>query len=252
MKNYNKYILWGIIIVLLIPIIVLSAERNEDEEGNLLLEIHNGLGADFSEENIDLGGTILDSFIEEDELREIGEELKELLEIDEYVEEDFIEDRGFMQLFIYGSYDSNNPVTIILSSYKNMQNNQGETSIFINLQKKGQFIEFNDIIEKIRYFYDGYNMPVDITKCIIGTYEGDICLNEIEKLILEAIKPIKGNLVEEYKEEDTLSISIFTPDIEEYIYTGNRKMNLNIAARYNEYEDKTYIWIGTPIITIGY
>ena len=29
-------------------------------------------------------------------------------------------------------------------------------------------------------------------------------------------------------------------------------MNLNIAIRYNEYEEKTYIWIGTPIITIGY
>ncbi len=53
-------------------------------------------------------------------------------------------------------------------------------------------------------------------------------------------------------EDDILSFSIFTPYIEEYIYTGSRKMNLNIAIRFNEYEDKTYIWIGTPIITIGY
>jgi len=50
-------------------------------------------------------------------------------------------------------------------------------------------------------------------------------------------------------EDDILSFSIFTPYIEQYIYTGSRKMNLNIAIRFNEYEDKTYIWIGTPIIT---
>lgn len=252
MKNYNKYILWGIIFSLLIPIIVLSAGRNEIEEEDLLLEIHDGLEADFSEENIDLGGKILDHYIEEDNLREIGDELKDILDIDEDVEEDFIEDDGFIQLFLYGFYQSNNPVTIILSSYKDMENNQGETSIFINLQKKEQFIEFNDIIEKIRYFYDGYEMPVDVTRCIIGTYEGDICLNEIEKLALGAMETVKGNLVEQYKEDDTLSLSIFTPYIEDYIYTGDKKMNLNIAARYNEYEDKTYIWIGTPIITIGY
>jgi hypothetical protein len=29
-------------------------------------------------------------------------------------------------------------------------------------------------------------------------------------------------------------------------------MNLNIGIRFNEYEGKTYIWIGTPIIAIGY
>ena len=29
-------------------------------------------------------------------------------------------------------------------------------------------------------------------------------------------------------------------------------MNLNIVVRNNEYEKKNYIWIGTPIITIGY
>ena len=95
-------------------------------------------------------------------------------------------------------------------------------------------------------------MPVNITTCVIGTFDGYVDLKENEKKVVEAAKMVKGKIVEEYKEDSLLSFSIFTPYIEEYIYTGSNKMNLNIALRYNEYEDKTYIWIGTPIITIGY
>ena len=63
---------------------------------------------------------------------------------------------------------------------------------------------------------------------------------------------VKGRVVEKYEEDGIVSYSIFSPLIDEYIYTGNRKMNLNIALRYSELENKTYILIGTPIITIGY
>lgn len=104
-------------------------------------------------------------------------------------------------------------------------------------------------MEKI---FDEYGKPVNITTCVIGTFDGYMDLRENEKRILGVARAIKGKIVEEYKEDGVLSLSIFTPYIEEYVFTGNKKMNMNIAVRFNEYEDRTYIWIGTPIITVGY
>ena len=53
----------------------------------------------------------------------------------------------------------------------------------------------------------------------MGTYDGQIDLKENEKKILGVIKTIKGSVVEEYKEDDVLSFSLFTPYIEEiYLY----------------------------------
>ncbi len=78
-------------------------------------------------------------------------------------------------------------------------------------------------------------------------------LDEKEKMVLKGgAREYRGKVIEKYRDQQVLSFSIFTPYIEQYIYTGREKMNLNIVIRYNEYENKSYIWIGTPIITIGY
>ena len=266
MKKYNRFILLGIIVFLLLPVFVLS--KGKYEERDLLMGLLEETGGTFVEGDISMGGTIIDRFIGVEETYDISNAIRaglgikgELL-IDEntdeirledgYYLENFVQEDGFVQLMVQGFDDYENLITFSLSSYKDVDDGQGETSLYINLIKRAQFVEINDIIKKVESFFEKYNKPVSITTCIIGTFDGDIMLEEKEKRILNMTKLAKGKVVERYSEDDILSFSIYTPYIEEYIYTGNKKMNLNIAVRYNEYEDKTYIWIGTPIITIGY
>jgi len=33
---------------------------------------------------------------------------------------------------------------------------------------------------------------------------------------------------------------------------NGKKVNMNLAIRYNSYEDRTYIWLATPVITVEY
>ena len=249
MKKYNKLILWGIILSLSIPIIGLCIEKAEKRD--LLTGILDETGAEFLEGDVDIGGAIIDRFMDIDEMLEIAYEIKERLGLEENYHLEDIEDEGFAQLTIQGSDNYNNFVTIILSSYEDMETN-GETSLFINFIKREQFVEFNDIIRKAENIFERYNKPVDVATCIVGAFDGYIPLDEKARDMLRIIKLIRGKIVEQYADEDILSFSVFTPYIDEHIYTGNRKMNLNIAIRYNEYENKTYIWIGIPIITIGY
>ena len=265
MKKINKYLIMGIILFLLIPIFGFS--ENKYEERDLLMGVLEETGATFSEGDISLGGTILDRFIGYEEIVDIGYTIRDELDIqytelendnlntemeDDYYWEEIVEEEGFIQLTMQGLDRYNNLVTITLSSYKDIDQGPSETYLFINLINRKQFVEINDIIEKVEKIFDEYEKPVNITTCVMGTYDGQIDLKENEKKILGVIKTIKGSIVEEYKEDGVLSFSLFTPYIEEHVFTGNNKMNLNIAIRFNEYEGKTYIWIGTPIITIGY
>jgi hypothetical protein len=254
MKRY-KYLLLIVIILLLAPIFGFGERRTEDRD--LLMGILGEVGADFVEGDIDIGGIILDEFISKEEMLLIGSEIREHLGIkghlslEEYYFEELIEEEGFIQLMVQGMDEDKNLATITLSTYEDVDGN-GETSLFINFTKKVQFVEINDIIVKVENFFHKYDSPVNITICVVGAFDEDSNLEEIDKNILKTIKLVKGKLIEEYREDGILSYSVFTPYIEEYIYTGSRKMNLNIGLRFNEYENKNYIWIGTPIISIGY
>lgn len=255
MRNY-KYLLLAIMILLLIP--VFGFGERKVEEKDLLMGVLDEIGAEFIEGDIDVGGSIIDEFISKEELLNIGGKIRTELGIrghenlEEYYFEELIQEEGFIQLIVQGVDERDNLITFTLSTYENLDGEPGETSLFINLIKRVQFVEINDIIVEVEKIFHDYNKPVNVTTCIVGAFQGEVELEEIEKQILKTTKLIKGKMVEKYKEDGILSFSIFTPYIEEYIYTGDKKMNLNIGLRFNEYENKTYIWIGTPIITIGY
>ncbi|NLJ79269.1 MAG: hypothetical protein GX329_07895 [Tissierellia bacterium] len=250
MKGYRVFILFAIILTLLVPILALSEIEDEDP----LMEILNEIEADFVESNIDIGGIIDHNLMDIEEIKAIAEEIREDLEIwdeDSYREQIMDEDK-YTQLMGQGYDSSQNSIVFTISSYQNLENSHGETFLFVNCIKEEQFTGFNDIINKMEKFFERYDNTVDITRCIIGTVDEEFDLEKNRERILRANSKLKGRIVEQYEDKDVLSYSIFTPRIEQHIYTGDRRMNLNIAAGYNDEENKTYIWIGTPIITIGY
>ena len=264
MKLHKKIIILGIILVLLIPVLGLKSQKTDKLQ--LMMEMLNKADADFVEGDISLGGVILDEMIDRAEMEKIGDSIKEELNIKGTLlngqfnsledlkkgcyHKEYIKDHNFNQLLIQGVDDRENFITISLSSYK--IEDSGETSLYINLINSKHFIENNDIILKVEKIFDKYDKAVNVTSCIVGSIDGNIDMNTGKKKILDMTEDVKGRVVEKYEEDGIVSYSIFSPLIDEYIYTGNRKMNMNIALRYNELEDKTYILIGTPIITIGY
>lgn len=256
MKGLGKFLIIGIIVALLIPIFGFG--QDEYEERDLLMGILEESGATFLEGDISLGGTILDKFLGSLEIRDIGYSVRDSLNVvdnsyqDSHYWEELIEEDGFVQFIMQGFDQWDNLVTITLSSYKDVEHGSGETTLFVNLINNKQFVEINDIIVRIEKIFDEYDRPVNITTCVVGSFDERVDLMKTEKDLSEIVKMLDGYVVEEYREEDILSLSIFTPYIEEHVFTGNNKMNLNIAVRFSEYDNKTYIWIGTPIITIGY
>lgn len=261
----KKIILLGIIIILLIPVTGSTGEKYSEED--LLMGMLNDLNGDFLEGDIDVGGAILDEFIGESEVEKISEEVKDFMGIlgtevelnrditelkGKYYSREVISHEGFNQVSIYG-YDKNeNPITVITTSYLDNESNNGETSLYINLIKVEKNLSINGIMENINSIYKKYGKVVDNTICIIGEASGKLKTDELNKDVDKIIEKYRGKIVEEYSDENLLSYTIYTPFINKEIFSGKKRINLNLAIRYNEFEDKTYFWIGTPIITTGY
>lgn len=261
----KKLIILAIIITLLIPAFTLAGRKHN--ENDVLMNMLKDLNVEFLEGDLNMGGIILDEFLSlddmdiiaqraKDTLGVLGEEInlnEDIMDLDgEYYFKEYVYTDDYNQISIYG-YDSyKNPVTIMVSSYYSPEYNNGETTLFINLIKMEKIFDINGIIESVEGVFMDFNKPVDITTCVIGTIQGRFDENTMERTILKTIKKSKGKIVEEYVDSSIISYMIYTPYIEKFISSGIKKVNLNLAIRYNEYEDRTYIWIGTPIITTGY
>lgn len=261
----KKIILFAIILSLLIPAFTMASKKHSEED--VLLGILKELNGEFLEGDLNMGGVILDEFIYKEDIELIGKEIKNSLgilgeEVDinrditdlegQNYSKEVIYEEGFNQMAIYG-YDENlNPITIIISSYLGPDFNNGETTLFINLIKREKNFIINGIIEKVESIFNKFNKPVEITTCIIGRIEGKLEEDNLEKNATKAIKKFRGKVVEEYFDESLLSYTAYTTLIESSIFSGKKKVNLNLAIRYNEDDNETYIWIGTPIITTGY
>ena len=134
MKIFKRLFILGLILVLLTPVFGLGKKENEMD---LMVGILENMGATFVESNITLGGVLLDRFIDEEELNQLGNLLKEEMEIgsqlgQQYYNQDIIKEEGLNQLIIQGIDPLGNLVTINISSYE-IQDYPGETSLFINL-----------------------------------------------------------------------------------------------------------------------
>lgn len=248
-KLFKLLLLTGIIIILLIPIF--GSARGKNEEIHILADMLEELEGEFLEGDVNIGASILDEFLNAEELKSMGEDISLKMElVNEQVE--FLNEDNFNQMTIYGYSGDEDPITIMMTSYLDPYNNTPETTLFINLIKGGKTFAINDIIEKIEKIFDEFNKPIDITTCIIGTIEGRIEYNGLEARMHKVMDKFRVKIVEEYIDESIVSYTGYTSLIDDSIFSGKNKVNLNLAIRYNEDENKNYIWIGTPIITTGY
>lgn len=253
-----------IILGLLIPI-GSQAETKKDEL-DILYNIMEGLDGKCLEVDLVFNGIIFDTFIDGEELKLIGEEVRTKLgivgkEVDPYIEEEVLEEHytkevifqeDFNQITYIGQDEDLNKIVIILTSYEYDEVKSGETYLYINIMKNSDLIKNNDIIEAVMSIYESFNVAIDKTYCLLGEISNDMSYNNMVKEINKIFARMDVEVVDEFTDGSMISFTAYTPLIEEYIEIGKDRINLNIAIRSSQIDDKTHIWIATPVITVGY
>jgi len=92
----------------------------------------------------------------------------------------------------------------------------------------------------------------NINSCIQGRIYDKLQDSEQLKLLNLILHKYEGEVVEQLNTPLLNSFSIYSKKWTNYIYTGNKQMNLQIAIHIDQKKQETAFTIGTPIILIEY
>ena len=151
---------------------------------------------------------------------------------------------------LYANKDSGTYHIIVES----MRNDDGEEKSYCSFRAiyNGTYA---DIIQD-KYFVEKVfleaGMPIKLDMLITGSYEEKIAKEQVEVLVKKLLNHIKAYEVESMKDEETISVAAYSSQVGGYIYSRGRKVNVQLAMRYSQYRDKTYLLIGSPVIPFEY
>lgn len=131
--------------------------------------------------------------------------------------------------------------------------NNYETYIVINVVLFENDINEADILYKaIEGFLSQLASTHHIYKTYVATIPGDIGIRKMNRVCKKIFREFDGKVIERISFDNMVSKTGYTDNIDDYLIIQDKKINLNVALRYNEYENKTIIWIGMPIISTTY
>ena len=128
-----------------------------------------------------------------------------------------------------------------------------EPQTYLVVNVSGQNLEkFVDFTEKVRKAVVSSEGQSKITSCVTGTFDGKLNGVKQDQILKKIYGYLKISDTEKMKDEYTFSMMGFSPFLSEGIQILGKNYNVHISMRYNSEEDRTYIWIGTPVISIEY
>lgn len=245
-KKEKRIALYMLIICNLILLPFYSSKAQPKENG--VQAAFEQSKANFAEMNINAHAAIENQFIDAQKATQWCWEIAEQLEVENGQLESNIE-KDSTHVWITGEMKAGSTVTIQVQSQE--QEKLQETHILVDLYEAHRMLEMNSLTERLYHLLKPYG-KTKITTCLVGTFEGNLQKIEREEIVKVLMKSLEVKEIEGYKEENMISIVGYSDKIKEWIHYGGNRVNVNIAMRYNSYENKTFLWIGTPLITAGY
>ncbi len=242
----------GIIIFLLLVLFInyANAEIVKVKNEELIIESFKETNSKLKSFNISYNGVVNDRFMDKDEAENISTEILKSIEFKEDYRE-VVEDSKMTKISIYGQVKGEN-ISLIIYSYLDDSNNKGKTTIFVDISGNKDYKRVVELGSKMSKTLMQQNIKPKITTCIVGAYDGQLEDKHKKEILKKITSLTQSKEVESLVNKEITSYSLYSKNIDNYIYSGTNKINLNIAIRYDEYRDESYIFIASPIITMGY
>ena len=219
-------------------------------EDDVLISCFSSSGAVVHESSISCAFKISDSFLSKEKLLMEMQKIIDMLEpLDFELSEDFFE--GEDRRMTSGKVllrDSIYTINLEAVAYED----GGETYAMIEGKMDKNLEQLKEGQGKLSKMLETYKSDSNIYSCIVGTYEGKLSESEIESSIEACLKAINARKIEGVPNHELYSISAYSRNIREFVNSGSKNINVQIASRYSSYDDKTYIWVGTPVIVKEY
>lgn len=112
--------------------------------------------------------------------------------------------------------------------------------------------QLTDIKSKMAGIFRKYGVTPSINTCFTGSYEGRLDNTRIDEICAGIFSRTYARKVNGIRDNNLMSVSAYSGSIRESVSVDGKEVNIGFAARYNSYEDRTYIWLATPLITTEY
>lgn len=152
---------------------------------------------------------------------------------------------------LQGRWDPSTSVSLILTSM-NLQN-KPQTSLVIKIERVSQNVQdITQSIEKIKNVVASIGVRPQISTCIKGIRDDRIEQITQDTLVGRMFSQVDAAKVEGLYSDSLTSVSGYSPLTREFITTNGKRMNLQTVVQWDNYQQKTRILVGSPIITIEY
>jgi hypothetical protein len=91
-----------------------------------------------------------------------------------------------------------------------------------------------------------------INTCLVGWLDGKLNRNDLKHHLVLAFDSIQAVEVDQMFNDDFASITGYTPKLASFFKVKQEKVNVNMAMHYRPSEERTYVTIGSPVITREY
>lgn len=253
----KKYIFIVPILVLLVSILIIIIHSNHSETAaaSLILEAFGKTGARIVSSEIFICGEIYPDIYDEELRRQ--QLIKKVIRraggnITGNDPEFTVIDTDFCK-GTETDYIINEDCRIHISILKEKgEGTAGKYRLVISLADTSQQPLSSDCVANLAGLVEEIGEKPGVNLSITGSMEGKFTEEEVSGLCGKALESINASIIEGINSNGLVSITAFSPSIKEAVKVNGKRVNVNIAARYNSYEGKTYIWLATPVIITEY
>jgi len=243
--KYNKKIIF-IIFVSIFFILGLKVQGNEQPDVELLVKAFNESGGELDTYWLQVG-TPFGKYTNDKDLLELGNNLSSSFNLPE---NDWLTVMAGQNAYLStGTWENGTRVELQIKK-QSEQSNQ----LYLIFHLEGN----QDLNKMVEYYGVLYNIlkknqiHSKINSCIQGNINGKLSSVDQFVLINDILHNLNAKEVEKLDTALVKSVSAYSPEIENYIWTNNNKMNIQIATHVNNLHQKTILTMGTPIIIVEY
>ena len=240
-----------ILILTIMACVVYQLPQREVEGIEALSMIVETTGAEIAEGEVQFFAVLNQKFCDLAELEEILREVAALTGLD-VNEVEKSEGETFRVVDTYGKTASG------LSGHLVVQSNPGDgeevlpQTYLLLVCGEASREDLAAEIANLNQTLTEYAPNGQLTYYLTGYFAGQPGQKEMEKMARRGLSAVRGKVVEGMQNEDLISLTGYTPLLTQHMNSAGKRINLNIAIRYDDYLQKTVVSAGFPLIHSPY
>jgi hypothetical protein len=251
----NKLAYSVLIICLIIGVIyaypTTPSFAKEMHMGDMLTQAFDASSAEAEGYSVHNWSVVNQQFVEMNELVKMAKKMNEALQIpnpQEYKNSE-LQQRIYQ---LHGKWDDSADVTLILNSM-NLEGQQPQTTLVVKVERRSKNVrDITDTINRVRETVREVGATPQISTCIKGFLNDRIKITDRDQLIKRVFSSVKAKEVEALRSDQLTSVSGFSAVTKERIWTNGKPMNLQVVVQWDNYQKRTRVLVGAPIITLEY